>query len=166
MIGTTNRNQFLVDSTGNRRFVPLEVGAGFQVPWKLLAEKRDSIWSAAVAAFKRGDTYEFDSGEIAAIAEYIQEFGDPDPWMDKVGAYIATREEVTTAEVLTAALDLDPRQQGRRESRRVADVLQTMGWRRHSTSRKDPITGKSKSVRLWLRPKDDPLTEDHILNDF
>ena len=166
MIGTTNRNQFLVDSTGNRRFVPLEVGAGFQVPWELLSEKRDSLWAAAMAAYERSDTYEFNSGEIAAISEYIQEFGDPDPWMDKVSSYVASREEVTTAEVLTNALDLDPRQQGRRESRRVADVLQTMRWRRHSTSRKDPVTGKSKSVRLWIRPKDDPLTEDHILNDF
>jgi len=41
-----------------------------------------------------------------------------------------------------------------------------MGWRRLVTTRKDPVTGKSKSVRLWQRPKDDPLTEEHILNDF
>ena len=54
----------------------------------------------------------------------------------------------------------------RREARRIADVLQTMVWRRLVTSRKDPVTGKSKSVRVWQRPKDDPLTEDHILNDF
>ena len=166
MIGTTNRNQFLVDSTGNRRFVPLEIGAGFQVPWKRLAQERDSLWAAAVADYRNGVTYEFDSGEIAAIAEYIQEFGDPDPWMDKVASFVAIREEVTAAQVLTEALDLDPRQQGRRESRRVADVLQTMGWRRLVTSRKDPTSGKSKSVRIWLRPKDDPLSEEHILNDF
>ena len=74
--------------------------------------------------------------------------------------------EVTAAEVLTAALDLDPRQQGRREARRVADVLQTLGWRRKNTSRKDKVTGKVKSVRLWVRPKDGPITEEHILNDF
>ena len=26
--------------------------------------------------------------------------------------------------------------------------------------------GKSKSVRIWQRPKNDPLSEEHILNDF
>ena len=166
LIGTTNRNQFLVDSTGNRRFVPLEVGAGFQIPWKQLAEQRDSLWAAAVHAYRNDEGYEFNSGEIAAIADYIQEFGDPDPWMDKVASYVSIRNEVTAAEVLTNALDLDPRNQARREARRVADVLQSMGWRRLVTSRKDPISGKSKSIRIWQRPKDEFLDEDHILRDF
>ena len=166
LIGTTNRNQFLVDSTGNRRFVPLEVGGGFQIPWKKLVAERDSLWAAAVHAYRQDVGYEFNSGEIAAIADYIQEFGDPDPWMDKVATYVAVREEVTAAEVLTNALELDPRNQARREGRRVADVLQSMGWRRLVTSRKDPLTGKSKSVRIWRRPADDPLNEDHILRDF
>ena len=85
--------------------------------------------------------------------------------MDKVASYVSIREEVTAAEVLTNALEIDPRNQGRREARRIADVLQTLGWRRLVTSRKD-ASGKSKSVRVWQRPKDDPLTEDHILNDF
>ena len=110
--------------------------------------------------------YEFNSGEIAEIADYIQEFGDPDPWTDKIASYVSIREEVTAADVLTQALELDPRNQGRRESRRVADVLQSMGWRRIVTSRKDEGTGKRKSMRLWIRPKSDPLNEDHILNDF
>ena len=79
---------FLVDSTGNRRFVPLEVGGGFQIPWKKLVEERDSLWAAAVQAYRDGVGYEFNSGEIAAIAEYIQEFGDPDPWMDKIATYV------------------------------------------------------------------------------
>ena len=166
MIGTTNRNQFLVDSTGNRRFVPLEIGSGFLIPWKQISEERDSLWASAVQAYREGNSYEFNSGEIAQIAEYIQEFGDPDPWMEKISHYVSLKEEVSAAEVLTKALDLDPRQQGRREARRVADVLQTLGWRRLNTSRKDPVTNKVKSVRLWIRPTDDPLTDDHILNDF
>ena len=91
MIGTTNRNQFLVDSTGNRRFVPLEIGAGFQVPWQ--SSKNAIYWAAAVHAYRSGQTYEFDSGEIAAIADYIQEFGDPDPWVEKVATYIAIQKK-------------------------------------------------------------------------
>jgi predicted P-loop ATPase len=165
MIGTTNRNQFLVDSTGNRRFVPLEIGARFEIPWKQLRDERDSLWAAAVMAFREGNGYEFNSGEIAAISEYIQEFGDPDPWLDKIATYVAIKQEVTAAEVLTHALELDPRNQSRREGRRVADVLQSMGWRRLVTSRKD-AAGKSKSVRVWQRPKDDPIDEESILNDF
>ena len=165
MIGTTNRNQFLVDSTGNRRFVPLEIGAGFLIPWKQLAAERDMLWAAAVNAYRSGMAHEFTAGEIAQISEYIQEFGDPDPWMEKISSFVNLKEEVTAAEVLTQALDLDPRQQGRRESRRVADVLQTLRWRRVNTSRTDPLTKKKRSVRLWVRPKDDPLNEDHILND-
>jgi len=166
LIGTTNRNQFLIDSTGNRRFVPLEIASGFQIPWRALAMERDNLWAAAMAAYREHESYEFNSGEIAAISEYIQEFGDPDPWFEKVATYVSIRSEVTAAEVLAAGLDLDARQQGRRESRRVADCLQSMGWRRLVTSRKDPITGKSKSVRVWQRPKDDPLIESHLLNDF
>jgi hypothetical protein len=86
--------------------------------------------------------------------------------MDKISAYASIRTEVTAAEVLTKALELDPRNQGRREGRRVADVLQAMGWRRLVTSRKDPVSGKAKSIRIWQRPKDDPIDEGHILNDF
>ena len=166
MIGTTNRNQFLVDSTGNRRFIPLEVGANFLIPWERLAIERDSLWASAVQAYRKNDPYEFNSGEIAAISQYIQEFGDPDPWVEKITDYIKDREEVTAAEVLTRALDIDPRQQGRRESRRVVDVLQSEGWRKQETSRKDPLTGKKKSVRIWKRPANDPLNENHIFNDF
>lgn len=166
MIGTTNRNQFLVDSTGNRRFVPLEIGNNFLIPWQRIALERDHLWASAIEAYNRGDRYEYTSGEIADIAEYIQEFGDPDPWLDKVTSYVSIRKEVSPSQLLTEALDIDPRQQSRRETRRVTDVLQSMGWRRQITSRKDPITGRQKSVRLWLRPANDPLDEDHIAKDF
>ena len=53
MIGTTNRNQFLVDSTGNRRFVPLD--------WRWLPDSLEEavlknvtvLWAAAVHAYRR-----------------------------------------------------------------------------------------------------------------
>ena len=166
MIGTTNRNQFLVDSTGNRRFVPLEVAPGFEIPWKQLASERDSLWSAAIAAYRANHPYEFTSGEIAAMSEYIQQFGDPDPWYELIADYLQSREECTAAEILTKALSLDHDRQTRRESMRAVDVLQSLGWRRKQTKRKDAVTGKRKSVRLWVRPENDPIDESHIMEDF
>ena len=160
MIGTTNRNQFLVDTTGNRRFVPLEIKQGFQVPWKKLQAERDQLWSAAVAAYQRKERYEFTAGEIAEISDYIQAFNDPDPWVEKITRYLEERAEVRAVDVLTHALELDPRNQSRREGRRVAEVLQSLGWRRQCTSRKNKKTGKTESVRLWIRPVNDPLPED------
>jgi predicted P-loop ATPase len=154
MIGTTNRNQFLVDSTGNRRFVPLEVGSEgmFLINWKQLRDERDMLWASAIEDYQNNVPYEFSSGEIAKISEYIQQFGEPDPWSEKILNYVKHREEVSVSKVLTEALDLDARQQGIKESRRVTDVLQTLGWRRKTKREKDQVTGKWKSVRIWLRP--------------
>ena len=122
------------------------------------------VYGPAVNAYRQDVGYEFNSGEIAAIVTTSRSLVTLTlGWIKLLAMYLSWE---VTSEVLTNALDLDPRNQGRREGRRVADVLQSMGWRRLVTSRKDPLTGKSKSVRIWQRPKDDPLLESHELNDF
>ena len=166
MIGTTNRNQFLVDSTGNRRFIPLEIPSGFLIPFDRIAEERDQLWASAIQAYRQHTRYEFHSDEINQINDYIQEFGDPDPWLDIIAKYISDKKETKSVDVLSSALNLDPTKQDRRASRRVADVLTTLGWRRFNTTRKDQATGNMKSVRLWQRPENDPVIEDHIMNPF
>jgi len=166
MIGTTNRNQFLVDSTGNRRFIPLEIPSGFKIPFEQIANERDSLWASAIAAYRSNVRHEFHSDEINQINEYIQEFGDPDPWTEIVSRYVNSREEVRAVDVLSTALNLEPTKQDRRASRRVCDVLTSLGWRRLNTTREDD-TGNKKSVRLWQRPKNDPINpENHIMGEY
>ena len=194
MIGTTNRNQFLVDSTGNRRFIPLEIPSDFLIPFERLAAERDQLWAAAIQAYRSHARYEFHSAEINQINDYIQEFGDPDPWSDIIREWVSQKKETTSVEVLTKALNLDSKQQDRRSARRVGDVLSTLGWRRLNTTRWQNVeTGKwyeskkavekvdktllekddkgyapvqPKSVRLWQRPKNQPISENHILHSF
>lgn len=191
MIGTTNRNQFLVDSTGNRRFIPLEIPSGFLIPFERLAAERDQLWAAAIQAYRCHTRYEFHSAEINQINDYIQEFGDPDPWSDIIREWVSQKKETTSVEVLTKALNLDSKQQDRRSARRVGDVLSTLGWRRLNTTRwqnvetgkwyesKDEVdekllkkddkgysTVQPRSVRLWQRPKNQPISENHILHPF
>ena len=76
MIGTTNRSQFLIDCSGTRRFVPIEVTDGFQVPWQRLCMERDNLWSSAIRAYKAKTQYEFTSGEIANISTYVNSFSE------------------------------------------------------------------------------------------
>ena len=78
---------------------------------------------------------------------------------------------------------IDSLKQDRRLSRRVGDVLTSLGWRRsviafyihiknnrrlndeeRDNYPKDEV--KRKTQRVWLRPEDQPIEEDHILTEF
>ena len=69
-IGTTNETQFLRDTTGNRRFWPVNVtGHGKHYPWEL--GNPDQIWAEAIEYYNQGEVL-FLKGEIAAAA-YAQQ---------------------------------------------------------------------------------------------
>ena len=62
-------------------------------------------------------------------------------------------DEVKVSQILEHGLQLDYKQQGRKESRRVTEVMQSLGWRRINTTR------EGKSVRLWKRTSPLPILE-------
>lgn len=165
MAGTSNRSEFLVDPTGNRRFIPLEIGEGFETPWRELPNMRDQIWKKAMQEFQAGTPWEITTGELAEISSYIQQFSVVDPWETLVSAFVQNKTETTTTDVLIGGLKFQPQSVSTRESKRVASILTSLGWRRLVTSRRDPSTGKKVSVRLWKRPKDDS-TGTVSLSDF
>ena len=165
MAGTSNRSEFLVDPTGNRRFIPLELGDGFETPWKELPSIRDSMWKRAMEEYDKGTPWEITSGELAEISDYIQQFSITDPWEPLVQNYVSSQEEVNATDVLIKGLGLTPQCVGIRDTKRIASILTAMGWRRLATSRKDPITGRSKSIRLWKRPKNSKPQKE-TLGDF
>lgn len=157
MAGTSNRNEFLVDPTGNRRFIPLELGENFETPWRELPLFRDQIWKKAMMEYEAGTPWEITSGELAELSNYVSQFTEVDPWETLVARYVADKKETTTTEVLINGLGFTPQGLNKRDSRRAASILTAMGWRRLVTSRKDPLTGRSKSVRLWKRPSDEEV---------
>lgn len=150
MIGTTNRSQFLIDSTGNRRFIPLEIAPGFQIPWKYLAENRMSLWSAALRDYHKGAQYEFNSGEIAEHSEHISEFGEEDPWLDEIREFVADKEVITARYIIKACLGQEIGHQNTQQmSRRIGELLGQLGWRRSGWG---TIPGSGmKRGRVWRR---------------
>lgn len=73
IFGTTNDREFLRDSTGNRRFWPIEVtGSGPKSVFDDLPEERDQIWAEALVRYKEGEAL-YLTGEDAALAMQAQE---------------------------------------------------------------------------------------------
>ena len=72
--GTSNDSEFLKDTTGNRRFWPVDVGqyTAKKSVWEELPGEVDQIWAEAYAYWMLGEQL-FLSKEIERLAERVQE---------------------------------------------------------------------------------------------
>ena len=73
-VATTNQVEgFLRDSSGNRRFAPVEVNGSSELhPWDLTDNDVNQIWSEALTCYEEGIYKLFFDGEIKAAAEAMQ----------------------------------------------------------------------------------------------
>ena len=73
-VATTNQVEgFLRDSSGNRRFAPVEVNGSSELhPWDLTDNDVNQIWSEALTCYEEGNYKIFFDSEIKATAEAMQ----------------------------------------------------------------------------------------------
>lgn len=137
---TTNDKDFLTDSTGNRRWAPVEVG---QIDRE--AVKRDvlQLWAEGRELFGQYGVMfgavENLQGEINAAYEL------KDPWFDTLEAWLAEnpQEPRTPRNIVEHGLRLSYNGFGKRDSNRLAVVLRALGLDRV----KKWIDGKA--VNVW-----------------
>lgn len=135
-IGTTNEPQFLADSTGARRFLPVTVG--HKIDTDGIIAVREQCWAEAAALVVAGGI-QWQRAERLAIEQH-DDYRVVDDWEPLIRAYLEDdlfgeqggerKEVVTTTEVLVAALRFDEKQIARRETTRVAGVLKALGYER------------------------------------
>jgi predicted P-loop ATPase len=154
---TTNKDEYLKDLTGNRRFWPLKV---VKADLAAIAAERDQIWAEAVAAFKAGEAWDLRDAEIIADATEAAaaRVDDDDPWADLIGdwadAQVAWQETRTTVkEILKTVLFVPPEKQSNRDGLRVKNALKKFGF----------VQKRSKHARFWARPAQNP---DDFDSDF
>lgn len=88
--GTTNDDEFLRDSTGNRRYWPIQVGVkkATKNVFNDLEIERDQIWAEAVTRFRLGEPL-YIEGNVLKIAEREQESRlIVDPWESVINEYM------------------------------------------------------------------------------
>lgn len=147
LIGTTNHAEFLVDETGNRRFLPITVGRA--IIEKILAD-RTELWREAVTLFKR-DGIAWQDAERLAKAEH-EKFTVQDSWEEAVGAWLVTadidgttpgeREFIRIGEVLSNALNIDARSANLAAEKRVGRCLRKLGYEKTQRT----VDGKKSKV--------------------
>lgn len=140
--GTTNLDEFLSDSTGNRRFWVIRCLKSIDIDQ--LESERDRIWAAAVALYKSGEAWKLSREEEAIAAAIAAEYQTSDPWQEAILPELTHLKETTTRNILDSILKIEPGRQDRGMLMRVADVLRLAGWRK---ARK----GLDR-LRVWLAP--------------
>lgn len=134
-IGSTNKDQFLADDTGNRRWAPIRVGV---VDVQGVREASLQVWAEARDIWRRTGV-QWQALQTLAEAEHAQyEMGDEwettvARWIDSEdfdGNAVRERAYLTTAEVLKEALGFDQKAVKKGDTMRAAAVLKRLGYER------------------------------------
>jgi predicted P-loop ATPase len=137
---TTNEDAYFKDSTGNRRFWPVETG---RLDIDALIADRDQLFGEAIAMMNAGvqwwPTYE---QQVRLISPMQESREIPDPWHGRVWEYLEGTDadgkatlalkiqKVTARELLTRALHFELSKMGaaKAETMRIGAIMRKMGW--------------------------------------
>ncbi len=127
MCGTTNKDEFLVDPTGNRRYwvIPIQV-AKIDIAW--LREHRDEIWSAAFELYLQNYECFLNEEEKIRHAQLMRTFEVTDTWEDYIQVFLLQHSEVIISDIMLNCLGIEIGLQKKADQMRVADILKRLGW--------------------------------------
>jgi predicted P-loop ATPase len=144
-IGTTNRDAYLRDETGGRRFWPVRIG---KIDVEALSRDRDQLFAEAVKAYRDGEQWwpdrRFEREHI--LSEQEARF-EVDAWEENIADYLRTADRVTVGEVARDALHIETPRIGTADQRRIAAAMERLGWRRERSDGRTDSQGK----RWWIK---------------
>ena len=152
LFATTNKNEFLKDPTGSRRYWVVKVEC--KIDCDLVAKLRDVIWATALTAYDRGDTWWLTDDDETVREEKSEEFREPDAWEEiikskwdslPIGEY--NGDDRVEIDRVFELLDLDNDKRNKPNRNRIASILKLWGFKNKT------INSEAGKVKAWLRPK-------------
>jgi predicted P-loop ATPase len=125
-IGTTNKDAYLDDPTGGRRFWPVKVGV---VDTEALIRDRDQLFAEAVERFKAGERWwpDRDFEESQILPQQSARY-EADAWEDPIREYLKGVERTTILQVAEQALVFQKADFRKAEENRVRSIMTSLGW--------------------------------------
>ena len=125
--GTTNKDAYLNDETGGRRFWPVKLKGPIKVGD--IEAARDQLWAEAVHRFKAREQWWLTADlEKRAATEQEGRFTN-DPWEETLRKELDGKTE-TTATICFEILSVEASQQRGHDGNRVAKALSRLGFER------------------------------------
>ena len=145
-LGTTNSDDYLRDSTGNRRIWPVRCRS---VDMEWIRLNRKQLWAEAAVREATGEAIWLSEDEAATLAVTAQSNRLAEvPWERAVMEHVAPFKRIQIPDVLRIAVGLSLDKQTRRNVLDVAEILKRNGWVRWVGR----LEGKPGAQRLWLSP--------------
>jgi predicted P-loop ATPase len=143
-VGTTNKESYLRDETGGRRFWPLIAGT---VAIDTLAADRDQLLAEAVKLYRGGVPWwpDRDFERTHIMPEQAARY-EGDAWEESIASYLQTVQRATVGMVARVGLGIDIPRIGTADQRRIAAAMVQLGWRREKPDGKTDSQGK----RWWI----------------
>lgn len=144
IVGTTNEEDWLTDSTGGRRFWPIKVG---KIDLKKIEAERSQLWAEAAHLYNAGAIW-WPKGELAKLAKKQQsQRHTHDVWQDLIASTDSTSLDADY--VYRTILGIEPGRITKSDQVRVGAVMRRLGYKK--------IRRRRNGVRItaYEKPKND-----------
>ena len=174
--GTTNRDHYFTDATGNRRYWPFRCSTSNVDE---LRADRAQIWAQALLLWQAGIRWWPQSDEVVDLQAEQEARMEHDPWMEPIREWLTKRaltarqarqqghleraenlDGCTQADVLLSALEMKQERWGMAESKRVARILSMLGYVR--VTRTSALGARSA---VYIAGPDSKIVVDEALGE-
>lgn len=163
-IGTTNKEQFLTDKTGNRRFYPVKV---YQSGYDLFDHEKEikayirQCWAEAKFLYDRNEIPPYaDRRLMSEIRQMQDEATEDDYRVGLITAYLDDKFETCILDLWRNALSNDYSKPTKKDSQELGMIMQSIsGWQKQTNPKRFPEFGLQ---RWWAREGKEPEIIENI----